>query len=122
MTPMSFRLVNIKSKQQKHKSPTYRTCQNALHLKKDMDLIVLYKHTLQLFFLESSIKFFKKCHSTNFFFFFFFFAVLCCHYGFINYFEILNFLSSNILPGGVSTVKHCLSRISTSRNIKLKKL
>ena len=30
-----------------------------------------------------------------------FFPFLSCHYGFTNYFEILNFLVSNIKPGGV---------------------
>ena len=41
-------------------------------------------------------------------------------YRFTNYLEILNFLFSNILPGGVSTCYLPSSRVSTSRNIKLK--
>ena len=43
------------------------------------------------------------------------FLSLTGQYGFTNNFEILNFIFSNIIPGGVS-------KISTSRNIKFKKL
>ena len=39
------------------------------------------------------------------FFFFFFFAFLSCHYGLMNCFEILNFVFSNVIPGGVSICK-----------------
>ena len=48
---------------------------------------------------------------------------LSCHYGFTYYYEILNFPFSSIMPGEVSTcsVKYYLSRISSSRNRKLKK-
>ena len=45
----------------------------------------------------------------------FFFAFLSHHYGFTN-FVILNFIFANMI-----TVKYCLSTISTSRIIKLKK-
>ena len=51
---------------------------------------------------------------------FFFFTSLSGDYRFTNYLEILNFLFSNILPGGVSTCYLPSSRVSTSRNIKLK--
>ena len=40
-----------------------------------------------------------------FFFFFFFFAFLSCHFGLMNCFEILNFVFSNVIPGGVSICK-----------------
>ena len=33
----------------------------------------------------------------------FFFSIFSCHYGFTNFFEILNFLFSNIIPEQVST-------------------
>ena len=39
------------------------------------------------------------------FFFFFFFAFLSCHFGLMNCFEILNFVFSNVIPGGVSICK-----------------
>ena len=35
----------------------------------------------------------------------FFFVFLSCHYGFMNCFEILNFVFSNIISGGVWTCK-----------------
>ena len=35
----------------------------------------------------------------------FFFAFLSCHYGFTNYFEILIFAFSNMIPRGVSACK-----------------
>ena len=37
--------------------------------------------------------------------FFFFFAFLSCHFGLMNCFEILNFVFSNVIPGGVSICK-----------------
>ena len=40
-----------------------------------------------------------------FLFFFFFFAFLSCHFGLMNCFEILNFVFSNVIPGGVSICK-----------------
>ena len=40
-----------------------------------------------------------------FFFFLFFFAFLSCHFGLMNCFEILNFVFSNVIPGGVSICK-----------------
>ena len=69
MTPMSFRLVNIESKQQKHKSPTYRTCRNALHLKKDMDLIVFIQTHVKTFFPRIFTQIFQKNIQSKFFFF-----------------------------------------------------
>ena len=39
------------------------------------------------------------------FFFFFFFAFSSRHYEFMNCFEILNFVFSNVIPSGVSTCK-----------------
>ena len=39
------------------------------------------------------------------FFFSFFFAFLSCHFGLMNCFEILNFVFSNVIPGGVSICK-----------------
>ena len=37
--------------------------------------------------------------------FFFFFSFLSCHFGLMNCFEILNFVFSNVIPGGVSICK-----------------
>ena len=57
----------------------------------------------------------KKVSSNNFFF-----AFLSCHYGFTNYFEILTFAFFLIFYlEDFQPVKHNISRINTSRNIKL---
>ena len=45
---------------------------------------------------------------------------LSCHCGFTNYFEILNFVFSNIIPREISTSTILTFQDSTSRNIKLK--
>ena len=55
---------------------------------------------LVVFGLENALKN-QKFQLTIFFFFFFWF--LSCHYGITNYFEILNFLFSNIKLGGILT-------------------
>ena len=51
----------------------------------------------------------------------FFFVFLSCHYGFTNYFYILIFFLISYQEE-FQTVQYYISRISTSRNIKLKKL
>ena len=50
----------------------------------------------------------------------FFFAVLSCHYGFTNYFEILNFVFSNTIPKEFQPVKYQLLGLVFPEIIKLK--
>ena len=51
------------------------------------------------------IQKYKKILPTIFFCFFSFLAFLSCHYGFTNYFKILIFAFSNVIPRGVSACK-----------------
>ena len=51
-----------------------------------------------------------------------FFASLSWLYQFTDYFKILNFLFSNVPQEEFQPVKYYLPRISTSKNIKLKKM